>query len=291
MKLIGGTASANIAKQLSQNLHIPKVETTIERFPDGELYIRIQEDITGEHLILVQTTYPDPNIIELFLLLDAIKEAQAKEVTVIIPYFGYARQDKKFKDGEPISAKALAKLISINADNVVTVDPHKESILDFFDVPAKSCSAIPVLANYLKGKHIDFILAPDKGALDRAKKTAEILNCDVDYLEKTRLNGSTIQITPKHLDVKNKHVAIIDDIISTGGTIASSIKELKKQNATKVFAACTHGIFAGNAIDKLLSAGCDEIIATDTIMSKFSKVSIAPILSQQFSAREFNVTR
>jgi len=236
------------------------------------------DDISKKHVVIIQTTYPDQKIIELFLLQDAVKEAGAKKITVVIPYLGYARQDKKFKDGEPVSAKAIAKLISLNADKVITVDPHKEYILDFFTIPAFSCSAVPEIAKYLKRKKIDMILAPDKGALDRAKKASTIIKCDFDYMEKTRIDGTTVKIKPKNLDVHNKNVAIIDDIISTGSTMALSIKELKKHGAKRVLVACTHGLFAGEAIKKLRSAGCDEIISTDTIRSDFSKVKIAPCI-------------
>jgi len=214
------------------------------------------------------------------LLQDALKGAGAKKITVVIPYFGYARQDQQFNKGEPISARAIAELISSKADKVITVDPHKEYILDFFTVPAVSCSAVPELAQYLnKKKNIDMVLAPDKGALERAKRAAKIIGCELDYMKKTRIDGETVRIEPKNLNAQNKNVAIIDDIISTGGTMAKSIKQLKKQGAKKVYIACTHGLFAGDAINKLKAAGCDEIISTDTIQSEYSKVKIVPCLA------------
>jgi ribose-phosphate pyrophosphokinase len=283
MYIIGGTASKTIAEDLSKNLKIPIANTISKRFPDDELYVRIIDDISKEHVIIIQTTYPDYNIIELFLLQNAAEEADAKEISVVIPYFGYARQDTKFQNGEPISAKALANLISLNADRVITVDPHKEHILDFFSTNAFSCSAVPEIAKYLKEKNIDLILAPDKGALERAKQASKIIGCDFDYMDKTRINGTTVEIKPKKLDALNKNVAIIDDIISTGGTMALSILELKKHGAKKVSVACTHGLFAGDAVKKLNSAGCDEIISTDTIHSDYSKVRISPCLTPFFN--------
>lgn len=278
MYIIGGTASKSIAEDLSIELDLPLADTISKRFPDEEFYTRIKDNISGENVVIVQTTYPDKNIIELFLLQNAAIEAKAKTITVVIPYFGYARQDKKFENGEPISAKALASLIGLNADNIITVDPHKEYILDFFSTSAYSCSAVPEIAKYLVDKEIDMILAPDKGAINRVKIASKIIGCDYDYMEKTRIDGETIEIKPKNLDAKNKNVAIIDDIISTGGTMAKSIHELKKHNAKDVFVACTHGLFAGDAVKKLLSAGCSEIISTDSIISKFSKVKIAPCI-------------
>ena len=139
-----------------------------------------------------------------------------------------------------------------------------------------------VVIKYLKEKNIDMILAPDKGALERAKKASEIIECDVDYMEKTRINGSTIKIKPKKLNAKNKNVDIIDDIISTGGTMAKSIQQLKKHGAKNVFVACTHGLFAGDAVKKLTNAGCNEIISTYTIQGDFSKVKISPCISPFF---------
>jgi len=282
MYIIGGTASKTVAEDLSKKLSAPLANTISKRFPDNEFYMRIIDDISKEHVVIVQTTYPDPNIVELLLIQNAVVEAGAKEISVVIPYFGYARQDTRFKEGEPISAKAMASLIGINADRVITVDPHKEYILDFFSTSAFSCSAVPELAKYLKKKNIDMILAPDKGALKRAKQASEIIQCNFDYMEKTRIDGETIEIKPKKLDAQNKNVGIIDDIISTGGTMAKSIQELKKHGAKNVFVACTHGLFAGDAVKKLNAAGCNEIISTDTVLSKFSKVKIAPSISPFF---------
>jgi len=278
MYVIGGTASKTVAMDLSRELDVPLANTISKRFPDDEFYIRILDDISGEHVIIIQTTYPDHNIVELFLLQNAVEESGAKEISIVIPYFGYARQDTKFQEGEPISAKAMANLISLNADKVITVDPHKEHIIDFFSTSAFSSSAVPEIAKYLREKNIDMILAPDKGALQRAKQASEIIECDFDYMEKTRIDSSTIKIKPKKLNAKNKNVAIIDDIISTGGTMAKSIQQLKKHGAKNVFVACSHGLFAGDAVKKLVNAGCSEIISTDTVQSDFSRVKIAPCL-------------
>lgn len=279
MFIIGGTASKYVAEDIAKILKKPLAKTISKRFPDKELYVRILDNVKGKHVVIVQTTYPDKNLVELFLLQNAAEEAGAKKITVVIPYYGYARQDTKFQDGESISAKAIAGLISLNADNIITVDPHKEHILDFFSTTAQSTSAIPLLAKYLKQKEVDMVLAPDKGALERAKKASEIIKCAFDYMEKTRIDGETVEIKPKNLDVQDKNVAIIDDIISTGGTMAKSIKELKSQGAKKVFVACTHGLFAGGAIKKLSHAGCNEIISTDTIQSNYSKVKIASCIA------------
>ena len=280
MYIIGGSSSQKIAKDLSVELKQPLARLTLKRFPDNELYIRILDDIKNEDIIIVQTTYPDENIVELLLIQDAVYEAGVNKTTVVIPYFGYSRQDKKFEDGESISARAIAEHISLHAETIITVDPHKEHILDFFNVSAYSCSAVLEIAKYLKGKKIDFILAPDKGAIEKAKQVSNFIDCSYDYIDKTRINGNTVKIKPKNLDVQNKNVVIIDDIISTGGTMAQSIKELKNQGAKEVYVACTHGLFINGAKEKLLASGCDEIISTDTIENEFSKVRATPCISK-----------
>ena len=280
MFILGGTSAQSIAANLAKLLRQPLVHTTYKRFPDDEFYVRLLDDLTDQDVLIVQTAYPDQKLVELLLIQDAVHDAGVRKITVILPYFGYSRQDKKFEEGEAISARAIAQHISMHADCVITVDPHKEHILRFFTVPAYSCSAVSTIAHYLKEKHIDFILAPDEGAKQRAKEAATFINCEYDYLEKTRIDGSIVKITPKKLDAHGKHVAIIDDIISTGGTMAQSIKELKKQGAKSVSVACTHGLFIGGAKQKLLAAECDDIISTDTIETEFSKVSAAECIAE-----------
>jgi ribose-phosphate pyrophosphokinase len=280
MYVLEGTSAKNVAKNLANKIQQPLLQATYKRFPDDEFYVRVLDDIAGEDVLIVQTAYPDSKIVELLLMQDAVHDAGAKKITVVLPYFGYSRQDKKFEEGEAISARAVAQHISMHADYVITVDPHKEHILKFFSIPAYSCSAVSTIAQYLKEKNIDFVLAPDKGARERAKEAAALIDCEYDYLEKTRIDGTTVKVTPKKLDARGKHVAIIDDIISTGSTMANSIKELKKQGAKTVSIACTHGLFVGGAKEKLLSADCDEIISTDTIETEFSKVSAADCIAE-----------
>ena len=279
MYIIGGTASKSVAADLSRELKHPVADVTIKRFVDEECYVRINDDVRDEDVIIVQTTYPDQNIVEMFLLQDAAVEAGAKSLFLIIPYYGYARQDKKFEEGEPISARAMAQHLSMHADGVVTVDPHKEHILDFFNIPAVSCTVVPEIAEYLKKKSIDIVLAPDKGAVEKAKCAATIIGCEHDFLEKKRIDDTTIEITTKKVDVTGKTVAIIDDIISTGGTMAKAVEEMKKQGAKEVYVACTHGLFVGEAAKKLRSAGCKEILSTDTVVTPFSSIKVAPAVA------------
>jgi ribose-phosphate pyrophosphokinase len=275
MFVVGGSASQQLSKELAKSLkgRLAKVET--KRFPDDECYVRIDEDLDGEDVFLVQTTWPDKNIVELFLLQDAIKEFDVSSLTTVVPYFGYARQDKQFKPGEPISARALAKLIQLKTDEFMTVDVHAPTVIDWFeDVSAKNVPGYPAVGRFLKGKGIQLVLSPDEGRADNAKRVADVVGCEADFLVKERLDGESVHITPKSLAVKGKKVAIVDDIISTGGTIAKAAESLREQGASRILAVCTHGVFAGEALKKL-SAVCDEICSTDTIENPTTCISVA----------------
>ena len=271
-KIIAGSSSPSLAKNLSLEMDLPIANVTIKRFPDGECYVRLHEKM--EEAIIVGNTYPDESIIELFLLQDAARKMGAEKISIVVPYYGYGRQDKIFEEGEAVSAEKIAKLIEQDADMIITVDPHKEYITKFFTVPAYICSAVEEIAHYFINK-VDTILAPDKGAVERAKKAAEIIGCPFDYLEKKRLSGEEVEMKTKEMDVAGMNVLIIDDIISTGGTMAEAIKNLKRQGARNVFISCSHGLFVGNAIERIRKAGCDEIVSTDTVESIYSKISVA----------------
>jgi len=280
MYVVGGSASPTLSKELAKSLKAKLAKVEIKRFPDDECYVRIDEDLSDEDVFLVQTSWPDKNIVELLLLQDAIKEFEVSSLTTVVPYFGYARQDKQFKPGEPISARALARIIQMNTDEFVTVDVHAPSVIDWFDgIPAKNVAAYPQIGKHLKIKGVQLILSPDEGRADNAKRVADVVNCDADYLVKERLDGETVVMTPKNLAVKGKKVAIVDDIISTGGTIIKAAEQLKRQGAAKIFAVCTHGVFAGNAIPKL-EAVCDEVCTTDTIENPRTCITVAPEIAK-----------
>ena len=280
MYVVGGSASKTLSVELAKCLKCKLAKVETKRFPDDECYVRIQDDLDDRDVFLVQTAWPDRNIIELFLLQDAIREFDVSSLTTVVPYFGYARQDKQFLPGEPISARAIARLIQLNTDEFLTVDVHAHTIIDWFEnISAKNVAAYPQIGKHLKGKGIELILSPDEGRADNAKRVADVVNCESDYLVKERVDGETVKMTPKKLDVTGKMVAIVDDIISTGGTIVKAAEQLKKQGASKIFAACTHGVFAGNAISKL-EAVCDEICTTDTIENPKTCITVAPEIAR-----------
>lgn len=280
MFVVGGSASQLLSKELAKSLKAKLAKVEIKRFPDDECYVRIDEDLDGEDVFLVQTAWPDRNIVELFLLQDAIRELDVSSLTTVAPYFGYARQDKQFKPGEPISARALARLIQLQTDEFITVDVHAPSVIDWFDnVSAKNVHAYPSIGRHLKGKGVQLVLSPDEGRADNAKRVADVIGCEADFLVKERIDGETVEMTPKSLGVKGKKVAIVDDIISTGGTIAKAAEQLRKQGAAKILAVCTHGVFAKDGLSRLKGV-CDEICSTDTIENPTTCISVAPEIAK-----------
>ncbi len=281
MKILAGSANPRLAERLAHEMGCSIAEVESKEFPDGEIYVRLVEDVRGEDVVIVQSTHPATKFVEFLLLEDAAREGGAASVTAVIPYYAYARQDQAFKSGEIVSAKALAEFIELKVDRVITVDPHKEHILGFFSIEAHGVSAIPEIARHLEDSvKPDLILAPDKGALARAEECAGILGIPVDYLEKTRISGTEVVMKTKDLPVEGKRVVILDDMIATGGTIATATKELRRQGAASISAACTHGLFTNNAITRLKDAGCDHVIAVDTLECEAAVVSAAPAVAR-----------
>jgi ribose-phosphate pyrophosphokinase len=276
LNIIGGPASQLLAGRVCVSSASTLLISEFRKFPDGELYTRIIDEI-GEEVTIIQSTVTDTDLVALLQLIDACSEAS--QVNVVIPYMGYARQDKRFKSGEPITARALAR--TIKADNVFTVNIHDQSILDSFDAKSVNLDATPMIGKYIKTMkfHDPLIIAPDDGAIGIAKSASQDLGIDYDYLEKTRLSGESVSIQPKNVNVTGRDVIIIDDIISTGGTIAETVSLLRKQGAHDVFAACVHPVLSNNAILKLFKAGVKGIIATDTIDKGVSVVSVAPVIA------------
>ncbi len=278
MKVVGGSASVPLARGIAKELRGGFVDVSFEKhpggFPDGERYVRLLESVAGEHVVLVQTTHPDPKIVELLLLADAIRDAGARRITAVVPYFGYGRQDKRFLDGEAVSAKTIAKHLAVDCDEFLTMAIHNPDILHMFPLPAREVSGMPAIGRYLKSAKVDLLLAPDDNAVRFVKEASAIAGVPFDALEKERIDSYTVKITPKALAARGKSVAIVDDVISTGGTIATAAQELRAQGARRVVAACVHGLFVGKAEANLKA--CDDVIATDTVLSPHTKVSVAP---------------
>ena len=278
MDIIGGPASQLLAGRVSEILKDNLLVSEFRKFPDGELYTRILDMISGGDVTIIQSTVTDSDIVSLLQLIDACQDAA--RINVVIPYMGYARQDKQFKPGEPVSARAISG--AIKADTVYTINIHDESILEHFDAKAANLDATPVIGKYIKDLKLKdpLIISPDDGAIGLAQNASKDLGIDYDFLEKTRLSGETVSIKPKNLAVKGRDVIILDDIISTGGTMAQTITLLRSQGAHDVYTACVHPVLSNNAVLKLFKAGVKGIISTDTIDKGVSVVSAAPVIAK-----------
>ena len=287
--VIGGSSSYVLAIKLARELNTPLLETDIKRFPDGEKYVRIDGDLEGVEAIVVQSMYltPDEYLMEYFLMVEALKDSGVKKVIGMIPYFAYARQDKRFNPGEAVSLRTVSRLIeTVGTDQLFTVDMHLHRVDDMskiFNIPAKNLTAIPDIARYI-GANLSLenplIIGPDEEAEQWAKIAAAQLETDYDVLEKKRISSTQVEITTRELELKNRDIVIIDDIISTGGTIAKTVEALKKKDANRIVAACTHPILVDNALKKIYMAGAYNVIGTTTIPSPISVIEIAPSLAE-----------
>ncbi len=280
MIIIGGSASTKLAKEIAYELGCDYIKAGTIRFPDGECYTRLDTESLDDDVAIVQNTYPDGNLVELLLIQDVAKRMGAKSITVVIPYFGYARQDRVFKPGEPESAKVMCEIIGLKADRVITVDLHKEDTLGYFKCKTKDVKAAEAIADYFREKGIDLVMSPDIGAAGRAKDVGTRLGVEYDHLNKTRLSGTEVQIKPANADCRGKNVLIVDDMIATGGTIIAANQQLKEAGAKSVSVACTHGVFVNNAIQRLMGSSLDGIFCCNTLENEVSKISVAKSIAK-----------
>ncbi|NYT05360.1 MAG: ribose-phosphate diphosphokinase [Methanomicrobiales archaeon] len=272
MKVICTEKSQILGTRLAASLGVDIADTRFARFPDGELYLRAGS--LDDAMVCVGSVVDSDSLVELLLLLDACAGA---DTTLVIPYMGYARQDKQFNPGEPVSARAVARALSRGADRVITVNIHEDTVLAHFDAPAASVSLAPDIGALIgtMGCADPLILAPDGGASAFAHAIANVGGWDCDELKKTRLSGDQVRIEPKSIDVAGREAIIVDDIISTGGTLATATGMLYEQGAAAVHAACVHGVLASGAYARLCHAGVRSITASDTIESACSRYSAA----------------
>ena len=283
--IVGGPASTDLALSLSRLLKLPLLSVKYTEFPDGESKVTFSEKVDGSTVILVQSTYPpiDKHLMELFFLAHHMSQEGAK-VHAVIPYLAYARQDKQFLPGEVVSLAVLSHLLrSAGVSRITTVDIHSAESLRLFSIPIYSASAIPSLVQYAK-KNLSvtkpIIIAPDFGASKRTEAFATLYGGEYARLskERDRVTGD-VKVRQEDLDVKERDVLIVDDIISTGGTVRAAAELLRKAGAHKVFALCTHALLVGDAQERLVSAGVNEIIGTNTVPSKVSKVDVSEVIA------------
>lgn len=276
MKVISTEKSQVLATRIARALNTSIVDVKFSRFPDGELYLAAGE-LDDETVIVGSTTDSDA-LVQLLLLIDA---CEGSNNHLVLPYMGYARQDKKFKDGEPISSRAIARLFRNGIASCTTVNIHEPDVLKYFDVPTTNLSLAKDMGAYLKSQGFSdpLILAPDDGALAFAEGVASVGGWDYDHLEKTRLSGSEVKMAPKKLSSASRSVVIVDDIISTGGTIATAAGMLYQQGAKEVYAACVHGVLIGGAYVHLKASGIKDVFCSDTIERGCSRISAADCIA------------
>jgi len=275
--IVPGSASQEVAAALSRELDEPLAAAEYDRFADGETLVRVPE--TAERAIVVASTVSDAAHVELLQLQDAARE-QAEEVVTVLPYMGYARQDRAFEAGQPVSARAMARAISTGTDRVVTVNPHEGSVCDFFETPCTVVDAAGRLAEPLPSLSEPLFLSPDASAVDLAEAVRDAYGAgEADYFEKDRHSDTDVEIRPSDANTANRDVVLVDDIIATGSTMSMAIAQLSEP--ARVFVTCVHPMLAANARSKLATAGVDAVYGTDTIERAVSAVSVAPAIADK----------
>ncbi len=294
MKILSGTSNLKLSKDISRNLKLKLINTNIRRFSDGEIYIEVNENIRGNSVFVIQSTSnpANDNLMELLLVIDALKRSSAKTITAVIPYFGYARQDRKVAPRTSISAKVVANLITnAGATRVVTVDLHAGQIQGFFDMPVDNLFTTPIFARYIKKniKSRNFIcVSPDAGGIERTRGLAKKINADLAIIDKRRPQAGKSQVMNIIGEVKNKDCIIVDDIIDSGGTIVNAAEALTKKGARDIYVFITHAVLSGEAINKIKKSKIKKLIITDSIdnskriknVGKIHVLSIAPLMAE-----------
>ncbi len=294
MKILSGTSNIKLSKDISKHLKLKLVNTNIKRFADSEIYIEINENIRGNSVFVIQSTSnpANDNLMELLLCIDALRRSSAKNITAVIPYFGYARQDRKVAPRTSISAKVVANLISnAGASRVLTVDLHAGQIQGFFDLPVDNLFTTPLFARYikkeLKNKNL-ICVSPDVGGVQRTRGLATKIKADLAIIDKRRPAPGKSQVMNIIGDVKGKTCIIVDDIIDSGGTIVNAVDALKKSGANDVYVFITHAVLSGEAVKKIKGSKIKKLIITDTIDNsqkiknnqKIQVLSIAPLMAE-----------
>jgi ribose-phosphate pyrophosphokinase len=294
MKLLSCNSNEPLATAMASYLGVPLTKATIRRFPDMEVFVEIHENVRGEDVFVVQSTsYPaNDHIMELLVSLDALRRASARRVTAVIPYFGYARQDRKPGPRTPISAKLVANIItSAGADRVLTVDLHAGQIQGFFDIPLDHLYAAPVIVSDIKANYKEknvVIVSPDVGGVVRARALAKRIEADLAIVDKRRERASVSEVMNIIGDVEGRHCILYDDIVDSAGTLCNAAEALMKEGAASVAAYVTHGVLAGKAIERVANSSLSSLVITDSIAAtdavkkarNIRVISIAPLLAE-----------
>lgn len=292
LKVFAGNCHPELAEEICDYLGASLVSAEISRFKDGEINVRIDETVRGADVFVIQPTSPpiNENIMELLVMIDALRRASARRITAVVPYYGYARQDRKAQPRDPITAKLVANLITTaGARRLLAIDFHAPQIQGFFDIPVDHLYSAPIMIDYFKEKGLKNLtaVAPDVGAVKRVRSFAESLDIPLAIIDKRRPKANVAEVQNVIGDVKGRNVILLDDIIDTAGTITEAAKVLKEKGASNVYACGTHGLFSGPAIERLKAAPFKELIITNTIpqkvdlgMDNLKVLSVAPLLGE-----------
>lgn len=295
IKIFTANANRDLAKQIAQCLNLPVGKSSVRAFSDGEISLSLKESVRGYDCYIVQpTSYPVNNhIMELLIMIDAMKRASAARITAVIPYFGYARQDRKTRARDPISAKLVADIITTaGADRILTMDMHAPQIQGFFNIPVDHLVGAPMLASFIRdkmGNNDDFVVvSPDLGSVTRARNFAQRLGCPLAIIDKRRQKANVSEVMNLIGDVKDKKIIMVDDMIDTAGTLCNAAAAvIEKGGASEVYAAATHGVLSGPAVDRIKDSPIKELIMLNTIqipeekmLNKMTILSVAPLFAE-----------
>ncbi|MBI5020893.1 MAG: ribose-phosphate pyrophosphokinase [Ignavibacteriales bacterium] len=286
LKLFSGRSNPNFAEKVSDVIGIPLGKVEIQNFSDGEIWVKYNENIRGTNVFIVQSTNPPAeNLIELLVLIDAAKRASARRITAVIPYFGYARQDRKDQPRVSITAKLIANLVTTaGADRVITMDLHAPQIQGFFDIPVDHLYSSAVYTSFFAKNNIPdlTVVSPDVGGIKMARAFARRLNAELVLIDKRRPKPNEVEVMNVIGNVNNRNILIVDDLIDTAGTFCNAVKALRNAGAKKIYGACTHPLFSGGAIERIKASDVEMIYVTDSIplhnaASKFDKIEILSV--------------
>lgn len=293
MKVFAGSSVPALAKEVAGFLKVDLGKCVLEQFSDGEIHFYIDENVRGEDVFIVQSGTYDANfhMMELFIMLDAFRRASAERVTAVIPYYCYARQDWKDRPRVPISARLVADLLeAAGATRILTMDLHSPQIQGFFSVPVDNLRAAPVLANYLQNLDLEdlTVVSPDAGGVGRARVFAKRVSAELAIIDKRRPAPNVAKVLRVIGEVKDRDVVILDDMVDTGGTLVQTVEALKREGARRIFAACSHAVLSGQAVEKIENSELEKLILTNTIplkettksSQKFKSLSVAPLFGE-----------
>ncbi|HHT27116.1 MAG TPA: ribose-phosphate pyrophosphokinase [Firmicutes bacterium] len=292
VKIFTGTANPTLAYEIAEHLGLDMGRAVVNRFRDGEINLRIDETVRGCEVFVIQPTCApaDSNLMELLVMIDAFKRASAKHIAAVVPYYGYARQDRKNKPRDPICAKLVANLLeAAGADRVLTMDLHAGQIQGFFDIPVDNLRGMPILAQYFHDKQLDnvVVVSPDVGGVTRARQISERLHAPLAIIDKRRPEQNVSEVMHVIGNVRDATCIMVDDIIDTGGTIVNGAEALMREGAKAVYACCSHPVFSHPAAERLENSSLAEVVATNTIpvppekrISKLKILSVAPLFGE-----------